>query len=1807
MLDLPALFPPIRGAKDNKSGGSRGGPREAPDTLLVNSTARLIDVVSEGPIGGWADPEHPGRCIFFDGVPLENPDGSLNFAGVRYTLRTGGPDQAPVPGFSEAEAEVAVAQVVEQQQPVARTITNEAIDSVRVKVGLAQLTTLDIETGNLNGGVVEYAIETQIGSAGWQRVVSGRFEGKTTSGYQRAHRVPLPDARPVSVRVVRITDDATTSSVSDEISFVSYTEIVEARLTYPDTAYVALEFPADAFSGRIPERSYDLVGVAIQVPTNYSQASRTYDESSMWNGTLKTVFPDAEAGCNPMWWLFTMLGNDRWGLGDRVPAALRDKWTAYQIAKYCDVMVDDGRGGQERRYSISGVFTVREQAYEVVRRVAAIFRSMVYWSRGAIVLAQDAPRDPVKLVTNANVEGGSFVYASSALAARRTAANMSFRDPTDRYAIKALISYDDPEAVERYGRRVADVVESEVASYGQALRAARWLIYTETQETETVSYTAGMDHAAIRPGDRIIVSDRYRVGIRAGGRVVSVAGAVVTLDAPFTFQAGVTYTLRLATASGGWIARQVAASVVGTRSVVTLTAVASGVEPGAVYAISSTTLSARQFTVIQNRRQGVRYAITAVEHNPNKFQAVEQGIVIDDDPPFILPVNRKPPAPVGLNHVIWTKATGARPEAWATLSCSPESGGVPISQWIARIRLATPVGDQVLTNQVVFSGSPVLIGGAPVTIGGNVQNQVRAQTEWRRLPGSAQPSVDVQLWAGAASNYVFQFRSVSATGLVSDWSEERAFNTPEATRPPPPTNLRLEPGVRSIQLYFSMPDIDNLRDIEVWGGTSPDPADDVRLGTTLGSTWLLEGIAIASVWYFRVRARANQARNATSVFSERISGSPRRMTAEELEEEILDRIDAAEEEAQQAAQDAIDALNQSAVAAAKVDALSQDTLDQLETIVDALAGINTGDIQEIRGIAIAGSRQGWSADPTFQEWTGADLTRWTTSGVVEFGSRVAGHRGQALRITIPSGSGVMTLRASSATAGQLTAADPEAEYVLVSVRFVGISGSLGGGRLRAEWRRASDGVWVRGHAFGVNNSFGNLITDWGFVIDPDRMQSAERVWRRPGPAADYDAVQIYFIGKMASPADAVTFNLEVLDIREASETDVISYNVPGSIAAAITAYDTTITGPGGALAAQYQQITAEYGAAVAGVTDAVVAVASAQSAQAGRLSVLEAGIGGANLVRNPAFRGDGQALAAGVVPLTWTTWSNGLSVVERNLAASETPLRTTPTRFVARAAAGTNSGQAVGSYPVARNGRLRAEVDAAVFGGAQSRTLRVLVQWIGPDDAILSNTTRDLTVTGTAWVRRTFPDFIVPEGAAQANVFIQPLAATGVILFFTNVDVREVDAVTLARITQAETALSDQQGAIATISTELDATKGDAEAALSQVATVVARDDLLATTWVLRQRAGQAQGFLEAVAFDNPDGPALSTFKISYDFIDLDGRVSARDIVVHDPANLVPGNAFRLADDFNVETGWSLVPSAVDAMKNANAFLYTNSGGTGASGVVACRRFPVSGDEPYFFEISTRGNTSGQHSLQLFVQWFDRAGQVTQESVINEVVTLTGIRTFTRTLSAPANAVEARVFWRTLRESTTRSFQVGHVLVRKREFAATLIRPGGIFTPELAANAVTAEKADLVSLAAVEAWVGSLTIGEDAVTVPLFVERTTDVDGPNGNQAFANIVSFNVTLNIPGTILVNATVGLTGFGATIFNNIAAEWRIVIDGTVAWQSTTVTGPMHVSLTAGKFCAAGARNVSIQFRKGTVNAEIPWPRAYRCAATCLVAKR
>lgn len=358
-------------------------------TLRSRAYARILDLVSEGEIEGLVD---GAKSIYLNGTPLQSADNTFNFENVTFETRAGTQAQTYIPGTPGVESETSVNVEVKNSAAVTRTISNSDVNAVRVTISLPSLFRQK-DDGGTAGRAVDIAIDVQTGGGGFVTQITDTIEGKATSKYQRAYRVGLSGIGPWTVRVRRITADTTDLKIQDKTFWESFTEIIDAKLRYPNSALMAMRFDASAFSG-VPTRAYDLKLKRVQVPSNYNAATRTY--TGAWNGTFQTAWTD-----NPAWCFYDLVTNTRYGLGEFIDPAQVDKWALYAISQYCDELVDDGLGGTEPRFTCNLYLQSRAEAYKVVQDMASCFRSMVYWASGSLTLAQDAPSDPVALFTQA--------------------------------------------------------------------------------------------------------------------------------------------------------------------------------------------------------------------------------------------------------------------------------------------------------------------------------------------------------------------------------------------------------------------------------------------------------------------------------------------------------------------------------------------------------------------------------------------------------------------------------------------------------------------------------------------------------------------------------------------------------------------------------------------------------------------------------------------------------------------------------------------------------------------------------------------------------------------------------------------------------------------------------------------------------------------------------------------------------------------------------------------------------------------------------------------------------------------------------------------------------------------------------------------------------------------------------------------------------------------------------------------------------------------------------------------------------------
>ena len=571
----------IRGAGGGKGGGG-GAAVEDDDTLFSDSKARIIDLLSEGEIVGLLNAE---KSIYLNETPLQDSAGKSNFDDVVYSFREGTNSQTYISGFPGTENAVGVGIVVKKEAPgaVIRTFSSTAVDAIRVILNVPQLLDGDNDNGDLHGSTVSFKIYLEKDNNGsWYEAKVGSITGKTSAKYERAYRLDIPAAwkssgfTTIAIKVERTSEDATTTKIQNELYFASYTKIIDNKLRYPNSAIIATQVDARQFTS-IPNRAYEVKGVKIKVPSNYTpydpghcslsgyrrkdrctQAGGTWTGTSpgdtlytgSWDGTF-----DTEWTCNPAWILYDLCTDDRYGLGKWLSASQMDKWSLYEIGKYCDSVdnsgkftgIDDGWGNKEARFACNLYLQGREEAFKVLNDISSVFRGMIYWQQGQISPVQDAPKDPVMNFSNANVIEGTFTYEGTSRKQRHNVAHVTWNNPEDFYR-KNIEYVEDAPGILNANNQIfsTDVIAVGCTSQGQARRVGKWILYTERYETEGITFSTGMEGAVVRPGDIIKVADSHKAGIRYGGRTA--AGSTTTtikLDAPTSVTAGKLYKLSL--------------------------------------------------------------------------------------------------------------------------------------------------------------------------------------------------------------------------------------------------------------------------------------------------------------------------------------------------------------------------------------------------------------------------------------------------------------------------------------------------------------------------------------------------------------------------------------------------------------------------------------------------------------------------------------------------------------------------------------------------------------------------------------------------------------------------------------------------------------------------------------------------------------------------------------------------------------------------------------------------------------------------------------------------------------------------------------------------------------------------------------------------------------------------------------------------------------------------------------------------------------------------------------------------------------
>ena len=656
------------GGKGGGGGSGGGSGVEDPDSLRSRSRAAIIDLISEGPLEPVGNIlEH----IYLDQTRIKDPDSDdLNVEGITAQIRDGYPDQTYIPGFTSAESEVSDNTQILEDFPYVFGINNPDADSVRIRMQFPQLTEYFKDSGDLKGTFVEFKVEIQANGGSYVDKGTIRTEGKCTSTYERSLRYDLPaGGSPWNVRVTRITPDSDRAELSNDLYIASHTIIVDGKFAYPDSGIVALNIDAQRFGSRIPSRRYFRKWLQIQVPTNYDPINRTY--SGIWDGTFKLAWSN-----NPAWVVYDIITANRYGLGNYLNVEEIDKWALYDIGVYCDVSVPDTEGGFEPRFTFNGAITRRYDAVKLIDMMASAFRGMIYWANGAITFTQDSPKDPVRLITNANVKGGVFDYPSSARKSRRSVATVRYQD-LEQLGEEGYELVINDDLVQKYGYRERSIDAFGCTSKGQARRLGEWLIDTETSEAETCVFECGLEMADLFPGEIVSIMDNDRVGYKRGGRIVSVSGTNVVLDRNIEFEAQSSWDLAVRMPDGTIETREINYPGAGEFNTFTIrSAFSQQPVDAAIYFVTSSNLQPRPFRVISVKEQKKSksgsqwYTVSGIFYDETKYDRIERDINRPQPPFSGIPTGRlaRPtdPSITESYELVGIDAASAATFAWST-------------------------------------------------------------------------------------------------------------------------------------------------------------------------------------------------------------------------------------------------------------------------------------------------------------------------------------------------------------------------------------------------------------------------------------------------------------------------------------------------------------------------------------------------------------------------------------------------------------------------------------------------------------------------------------------------------------------------------------------------------------------------------------------------------------------------------------------------------------------------------------------------------------------------------------------------------------------------------------------------------------------------------------------------------------------------------------------------------------------------------------------------------------------------------------
>ena len=762
--------------------GSKGGqakekkPSIAQNSVPSISTARIVYMWSWGPIVG---PVNGLRSVKLDGTPIQNEDGTINYPSVKWQFRNGELNQDRLQGITEASNEIDVKQELIFGTPWLHTVTNQVADAVRIRLSWPALRSQDA-AGNINGVRIDYAVDIATDGGPYVEALVSFVDRKNVTEYERAHRLELPDGNRWTVRVRRLTPNANSDLVVDQMVVKAIAEVVDSDQEYPLTSVSAIEYDAQTFGGDIAKIAVLMRGRIVRVPSNYDASTRTYATSGtgtsngIWDGTFKEAYTN-----NPAWVFYDLVLHPYYGLGDRIDATMVDRWSLYRIAQYCDQMVPDGKGGMEPRFTCNLYLQKQAEAYAVLQDLASIFHGLAYWDGSQIVVNADMPGDPVYTYNQTQIlNNGAIKYEGTRARDRHTLYMVAWDNPEQGFETDKEPVFDD-EAMVELGGIVRETAVSAIActSQGQAQRAGQWAALTEKLQTQGGVFRVGLDGGIPKPGQVIAVADPMLVGRNNGGRISAAAGRVVTLDRDTVVPVGARLMVNL---PSGKSEARVVKSVAG-RAVTVMADFSEQPVPESGWILDYEDLKLMQFYVRNvTRPEWHQYQLEVIQHDPSKFPAIDNGAVVDTRPITGIPVGTQDaPARVMLSqHVVieqgiavtvmsiaWDAAPGAvaydvewkwGAREWVPLPSTAELmadvRGIYSGQYMARVRAVSALNvssipkTSALTNLEGKTGAPPAVSFLTTT-----SELFGIGIKWG-FPAGAEDTQRTELWYGPANN-----------------------------------------------------------------------------------------------------------------------------------------------------------------------------------------------------------------------------------------------------------------------------------------------------------------------------------------------------------------------------------------------------------------------------------------------------------------------------------------------------------------------------------------------------------------------------------------------------------------------------------------------------------------------------------------------------------------------------------------------------------------------------------------------------------------------------------------------------------------------------------------------------------------------------------------------------------------------------------------------------------------------------------------------------------------------------------------------